>query len=73
MQGVFEPPTLRSYPAVPPELEGTECYQAVAASQLITIVAGVAGRAIAEAISRQPKGHDFTIYRRHRRPSLAGD
>jgi cyclic pyranopterin phosphate synthase len=27
--------------------------------------------AIAEAISRKPKGRDFTIYRRHRRPALA--
>jgi cyclic pyranopterin phosphate synthase len=27
--------------------------------------------AIDEAISRKPKGHDFVIDRRHRRPALA--
>jgi len=27
--------------------------------------------AIAEAISRKPKGHDFIIDRRHQRPALA--
>jgi cyclic pyranopterin phosphate synthase len=28
-------------------------------------------RAIDEAISRKPKGHDFVIDRRHRKPALA--
>ena len=28
-------------------------------------------RAIEEAISRKPKGHDFVIDRRHRRPALS--
>ena len=27
--------------------------------------------AIDEAITRKPKGHDFVIHRRHRRPALA--
>jgi cyclic pyranopterin phosphate synthase len=31
----------------------------------------VLDRAIEEAISRKPKGHDFVIDRRHRRPTLS--
>jgi cyclic pyranopterin phosphate synthase len=31
----------------------------------------VLDRAIEEAISRKPKGHDFVIDRRHRRPALS--